>query len=258
MSYSIQQFARRTGVTPRALRFYEQKGLLTPSSRRPNGYRVYTDGDSARLQQVLFFRELDFPLDEIKRLLDHPRFDAREALAYQKELLTLKKKRLTRLIRTIETTLDHMATHQPVDDKDLYGALSQAEIDAYKREAQDRWGKTDAYRESQKRVKAFTKADWQAIQAATDANLRALVGFLEAGKAPTDPKVQAEIANHHAGIERFYPCPPQMYRNLGDMYLADQRFADFYRKYHPSLPEFLVEGIHAFCDAREAVSSSAY
>lgn len=251
MTYSIQQFAKHSGMTPRALRFYEQKGLLAPSSRRQNGYRVYTDADSARLQQVLFFRELDFPLEEIKRLLDHPRFNAREALAYQKELLVLKKKRLARLIRTIETTIDHMSTHQPVDDKEIYGSLSQEEIDAYRREAQERWGDTDAYRESQKRAKGFTKNDWKAIQAATDANLKALVALMAAGKEPAAPAVQAEIANHHAGIERFYPCGPQMYRNLADMYLADQRFADFYRKYHSDLPEFLVKGIHAFCDARE-------
>ncbi len=252
MPYSIQQFAKRTGVTPRALRFYEQKGLLTPSARRPNSYRVYTDADSTRLQQILFFRELDFPLDEIKRLLDHPRFDAREALAYQKELLVLKKRRLARLIRTIETAITHMSTRQPMDDEQIYGSLSQEEIDAYKREAQERWGNTDAYRESQKRVKRFTKDDWQAIRAATDANLKALVALMEAGKAPTDPAVQAEIANHHAGIERFYPCGPQMYRNLGDLYLADQRFADVYRKYHPDLPAFFVKGIHAFCETREA------
>lgn len=252
MSYSIQQFAKRTGVTPRTLRFYEQKGLLTSSQRRKNGYRVYTDADSRRLQQVLFFRELDFPLEEIKRLLDRPHLNACDVLAYQKELLVLKKKRLSRLIRTIETAIDHMSTHQPVDDKDIYGALSQAEIDVYKQQAQERWGQTDAYHQSQERVKGFKKEDWQAIQVSTDANLKALVVLFEAGKTSTDRDVQAEIANHHAGIERFYTCPNQIYRGLADMYLADQRFGDFYRKYHPDLPEFLAKGIHAFCDAREA------
>ncbi len=252
MSYSIQQFAKRSGVTPRTLRFYEQKGLLAASQRRKNGYRAYDDGDSARLQQVLFFRELDFPLEEIKSLLDRPHLNACDVLAYQKELLVLKKKRLTRLIRTIETTIDRMSTHQPIEDKDIYGALSQTEIDAYKREAQQRWGHTDAYRQSQERVKGFNKQDWQAIQDATNANIKALVTLMVAGKMPDDPDVQAEIANHHAGIERFYTCTPQIYRGLADMYVADQRFGDFYRKYHPDLPEFLAKGMRLFCDAREA------
>lgn len=257
MPYSINTFAKHTGVTPRTLRFYEQKGLLTPSQRQHNGYRVYTDTESARLQQILFFRELDFPLDEIKHLLDHPRFDPCEALAYQKELLLMKKKRLAKLIRTIETTLTHMSTHQPVDDKDIYGSLSQEEIESYKREAKERWGHTDAYRQSQERVKGFKKEDWQAIQDATDANMKALVALMVAGKAPTDPEVQAEIAKHHAGIERFYECSTQIYRGLGEMYLADQRFGDFYRKYHTDLPEFLVQGMRAFCDGKEAPAASA-
>lgn len=101
------------------------------------------------------------------------------------------------------------------------------------------------------RAAKMTKADWAQMQAESDANLKALVALMEAGKTPDSPEVQAEIARHHAGIGRFYDCAPAMYRNLGDMYLADQRFADTYRKWHPDLPEFLVKGIHAFCDRQE-------
>lgn len=247
-SFTVQQLAKKAGVTPRTLRFYDKAGLLSPESVGKNGYRYYGEKELIRLQQILFFRELDFPLDDIKKMLDHPRFDVVESLRYQKELIQLKKKRLEKIIHSIEKTIITMQNNQNVTDQDMYGSLSQETIDAYKKEARERWGDTDAYKESQRRVAQFTKDDWARIKSETDANLKALVDLMLAGKEPASPEVQAEIAKHHAGIERFYPCSPTMYRGLGEMYLADQRFADTYRQYHKDLPEFLVRGIHAFCD----------
>lgn len=136
-------------------------------------------------------------------------------------------------------------------DKDTYGGLSTEEIETYKNEAKERWGETDAYKQSQQRVKNFSKEDWSKMSAETDDNLRGLVELMLAGKKPDSPEVQVHISRHHAGIERFYDCSSQIYRGLADGYLADQRFADFYRKYHADLPEFLVAGMHAWCDRRE-------
>ncbi len=121
----------------------------------------------------------------------------------------------------------------------------------YAREAKARWGRTKAYRQSQERVAKFTKEDWQRMSRETDANLKALVALMIAGWSPESPEVQAEIAKHHAGIERFYDCSTAIYRGLAAMYLADQRFADFYRKYHRNLPEFLSRGMISFCVQRE-------
>ena len=251
MPYTVQQLAAAAGVTPRTLRFYDRAGLLLPAARAKNGYRAYGDAERRRLQQILFFRELDFPLAEIKRILDHPDFRLEEALLYQKRLLLLKKKRLETIVRTIDKTLKAMSAAQSVDDRDLYGSLTTEEIEARKKEAEARWGHTSAYRQSQERVKAFTKADWQAIQQDTDANLRALVALLEAGKAPESPEVQAQIAIHRHGINRFYDCTDEIYLGLAEMYVADDRFAETYRKYHPELPAFLARAMKASCAGKK-------
>ena len=144
-----------------------------------------------------------------------------------------------------------MTNDQKPTDEDIYGSLSTERIEEYKKEAKERWGSADAYRQSQERAKEFTKDDWKKMSERTDADLRAMVALMAAGKSPESAEVQAEVSVHHAGIERFYDCSTQIYRGLGDMYLADHRFGDFYRKYHADLPEFLVKAMRAFCDLRE-------
>jgi len=118
-------------------------------------------------------------------------------------------------------------------------------------EARTRWGRTKAYRQSRERTAKFSKEDRQRISAEADANMEALAALLAFGKTPDDPEVQVEIARHHADIERFYDCPMKMYRGLAEMYLADRRFADHYRRYHPELPEFLAAAMNVFCDREE-------
>jgi hypothetical protein len=125
-----------------------------------------------------------------------------------------------------------------------------SEDPAWQKEAEERWGRTEAYRQSRERVAKFTKDDWKRISGETDVNLRALVALMTTGKKPGSPEVQAEVARHHAGIGRFYDCSIEIYRGLADLYLADQRFADFYRKYHAELPEFLAVAMRAYCDRK--------
>ena len=144
MSYTVRQLADLSGVTPRTLRFYDQQGLLSPSLRGKNGYRYYGREELVRLQQILFYRELDYPLDEIKKMMDHPKFDAVESLGVQKRLLDLKQRRLQKIIRTIDDTIASMKNDAPPADRDMYGSLSTEESEAHKKEAKERWGHADA------------------------------------------------------------------------------------------------------------------
>jgi len=249
-TYTVSQLAKAAGVTPRTLRHYHAIGLLSPSAIRDNGYRSYTHDDLLRLQQILFYRELDVPLPEIKRLLERPGFDVAASLRFHLSALEQKRRRLGTLINTIHKTLDAMDNNRPITEDELYEGFPREEVAQIKQEASDRWGHTDAYKQSQQRVSKFTKQDWEEIKSTTDENLRALVALLESGAAPDSPETQAEITKHYAGIGRFYDCSLDIYRGLADMYLADQRFADTYRKYHKDLPEYLVAGMRAFCDAR--------
>ncbi len=246
MTYTVQQLATLAKVTGRTLRHYDRIGLLRPAERGNNGYRQYSDADALRLQHILFYRELDVPLPEIKRILSRPDFDAPTALRSQKHLLELKRSRLGKIIKTIDRTLKRMDEQKPVTAEDLYGDLPKETYEAYEAEAKEHWGRTDAYKQSRERMKSWTKGDMAVMKAETDRNLKALVKLMEDGKAPTDSAVQKEITAHRAGINRFYDCTDEIYAGLADMYLADQRFADFYRNYHANLPEFLVAGMRAY------------
>ncbi|MFA6604280.1 MAG: TipAS antibiotic-recognition domain-containing protein [Patescibacteria group bacterium] len=141
------------------------------------------------------------------------------------------------------------------DPQPSSGQRPEEQLRSFEKEAEARWGRTEAFRQSRERVAKFTKEDWQRIGAETDANLRALTALLTAGKDPASPEVQAEIAKHHASIDRFYDCTPQIYRGLAGMYVADQRFTDFYGQFHAGLPAFLSAGMLAFCDQQEACAA---
>ncbi len=246
--YTVQALAALAGVTPRTLRFYDRIGLLSPVERTKNGERRYGEAELLRLQHILFYRELEFPLSEIKRLLTHPSFDARASLVSQAELIRQKQARLRRLQQTIQRTIHAMDTHEPLDDKTLYAGLTDEQISSYKNEAKERWGHTDAYKQSQARVAAFTKRDWEQMQAETTANLHALVALQKEGVEATSPRAQQEIAKHFQGICRFYDCTPEIYHGLADMYLADDRFRAHYTQVDEALPEYLANGMHAYAN----------
>jgi DNA-binding transcriptional MerR regulator len=248
---TVHHLAKQAGVTGRTLRFYDRIGLLSPASTGDNGYRRYGDAERLRLQQILFFRELDFSLAEIKAMLDHPDFDAAKSLRDQRRMLELQRDRLGRLIGTIDETLTSMSTQQPLDERDLYGGLSTETIESYKKEAKERWGRTDAYKQSQQRVGKFTKADWDAIKDESHAVCADLTALLVAGVPADAPETRPIMARHFGVMNRFYDCSLQIYRGLGDMYVADERFGANYTPYHPQLPQYLRDAMHAFADHRE-------
>lgn len=251
MTYTVHQLAEKAGITPRTLRHYDRIGLLKPAQLAKNGYRQYRDQELIRLQQILFFRELDFPLEEIQAMIDHPRFDLADAFRYQRGLLELKRKRLGTIIKSIDTTLESMQdiTNQ---DRDLYGSLSDEEIQKYKTEAKQRWGGTDAYKQSQERVSKLTKAEMAEMKEAGEALCRELAAAVERGIAPESDEFQALVQKHFEGINFFYDCSMEIYRGLADMYVQDDRFAAYYRKFHADLPEKLVQGMRFYADKKEA------
>ena len=118
----------------------------------------------------------------------------------------------------------------------------------YQEEAQQRWGHTEAYRESARRTSRYAKADWDAIKAEGEAYTVALAELM--GRDPADPEVQAQMARHHKLIdERFYPCPPEIFRALGEGYVADERFMAFYDKVKPGLAVFMRDAMAVYADA---------
>lgn len=248
MTYTVQQLANLAGITTRTLHHYDEIGLLKPARIKSNGYRQYEEAELLRLQQILFFRELEFPLEEIRKILDNPRFDMATALADHRKLIEIRKKRMDDLLKTIDQTLKKVTKKKTMDDKELYAGFSNEEAEAYAKEAKVRWGHTDAYKQSQERVKKMSKEQFAQIGKEGDELQKEIV--LHMDKGPESPIIQKLITKHYENLRHFYEPNLELYRGLADMYVSDPRFATHFKKYHPDLPEFMRDAIHAFCDTQ--------
>lgn len=241
MAYTVHQFAQIANITVRTLHHYDRIGLLKPAVLRPNGYRVYEAKELLRLQQILFFRELEFPLRDIKKILDAPEFDMIESLNAQKKMLMLKRQRMDQLLKTLTNTLQSMKKKQRILPHELYDGFTKSEMKAYQKEAKQRWGHTEAWRQSQERTKHWTKEDYRRVQSEGEAILNKIV--LHMAKGSEDEEVQTHIADYHRHMNAFYDCSMDIFRQLGQMYSEDLRFAAFYEKIHPGLAHFMTEAI---------------
>jgi len=218
-----------------------------PSARTDAGYRLYTNNDLFRLQQVLIQRELGLTLDGIRLWLDDPSYDRRQALLSQRRQLAERSAHTQAMLTAIDHALAVLDQQNGRDDmgvdfKKLFDGFDPAQYEA---EVKERWGGTDAYRVSQQRVAAFNEADWAAIRDEQSAVYRDAWQALQEGVQPGDPKAMDVAERHRRGIERFYPCNHAMHAGLADMYEADQRFADSMDKYGAGLTTFLSAAIRA-------------
>ncbi len=250
MPYSIHQLAELAGVSVRTLHYYDEIGLLRPGRVEKNGYRSYGENDLLRLQQIMFFRELDLPLADVKKMLDSPAFDRLRALRDHRKLIALKIKRLDGLTATIDKTIKKLNNELNMEDKELYDSFDMKEVDQYAEEAKQRWGQTDAYKQSVAKVKKLGKAGLARIAKESD-ELMKEIAAAAANEKPDSAAVQKLIARHFDNLRNFYEPTCEMYRGLAEMYVADQRFTAYYEKYRPGLAKFMREAMLAFCDARE-------
>ncbi|MGX1637805.1 MerR family transcriptional regulator [Streptomyces albidoflavus] len=246
MEYTVGQVAAVAGVTVRTLHHYDAIGLLSPSGRSAAGHRRYGDGDLDRLQRILFHRALGFALDEIAALLDDPDADPRAHLRRQHALLTDRIETLRRMADAVAAAMEAAQMGINLTPEEKFEVFEGYDPDQYADEARQRWGHTDAYRESQRRTASYTKADWQRLKDEFDA-LHARVAELLAQGVPADAPEAMDAAEEH---RRFidgahYPCDARMHTCLADMYVADPRFTDTYEAIRPGLAQYLHDAIHA-------------
>lgn len=248
MAYSVQQLAKLANTSVRTLHYYDEIGLLSPSRVSRNGYRQYGEAELLRLQQIMFFRELDFPLVDIKRILSSPYFDMAAALTDHRKLIELKKKRLNKLLVTIDQTIKKLNHETIMKDEELYDSFGDEEMKGYAEEAKQRWGSTDAYKQSQARVSKMTKTQMAQLKEDGKKHTQVIADAMDLGVE--SPVVQDLIAKSHAGVNFFYDCSLEMFRNLGQMYVDDPRFAAYYEKFRPGLAVFMRDAINVYCDAQ--------
>lgn len=248
MQYTINQLAKIAGVSVRTLHHYDEEGLLSPKRNEKNDYRAYSEGDLLVLQQILFFRELDFSLADIKKIIKSKDFDIAAALKDHRKMIMLKKARIDGLLQTIDKTINKVTKNKAMTDEELYDGFTKEEMNKLAEEAKQRWGHTDAYKESEIKMRSMTKEKMDVIKLEGDAILKK--GALLIGKDVHDPEVQALIAEHYAHLSNFYTPNPEMYKGLAEMYIGDTRFRSHFEKYHPDLPQFMHDAMVVFTDEK--------
>ena len=243
ITYTVKQLSDLAGVSRRTLHYYDQIGLLKPQAVAANGYRRYGRADLLRLQQVLFYRELDLSLEQIRRILDDPGFDALAALQEHRLALLAGMQRLERLVDTVDQTILMLKGDLPMDEQRLFDVFNEEQQKEYEEEATRRWG--EQVRISNQKWNSYTPEQKAAIGAEGEANYREMLAHMAEG--PTSPSVQAAVAKWHQHMRYFYEPSVETLEGLGHMYNQDPRFQETFLRIHPDFPAFLEQAITHYC-----------
>jgi DNA-binding transcriptional MerR regulator len=242
---TVGDVARLSGVTVRTLHHYDRIGLVTPSGRTRAGYRLYGEGDLDRLHAVLGYRELGFALEQITDLLDGTA-DPLAHLRRQHGLVRSRIEQLQRLLRGLEKEMEAHMSGMRLTPQEKFEVFGDHDPDEYADEARDRWGDTDAYRQSAQRTASYSKDDWLRIKAEGDAVTQRFADLFTAGASADGPQAAAAVREHREHISRwFYDCSPQMQRGLAEMYVADDRFRRTYDDRAQGLAQWIHDAILA-------------
>lgn len=253
MSYSVGQVAGFAGVTVRTLHHYDDIGLLVPGERSHAGHRRYGDADLDRLQQILFYRELGFPLEEVAALLDDPEADPGAHLRRRYELLTARIEKLRKMAAAVEKAMEARRMGIDLTPEERFEVFGDHDPEQYADEVRQRWGDTEAYRQSQRRTASYTKEDWKRLTEEQDAIHRRMAALLDAG-TPAGSEAAMDVAEEHRRFisGSYYDCGHEMHTCLAQMYVADPRFTATYEKIRPGLAAYLREAILANAERHTA------
>ncbi len=240
MKMQINEFARLTGVSVRTLHYYDEIGLLTPAYvDKFTGYRYYDENSILRMQEILFYRELDFSLKSIMNILSAPDYDKEKALNEQKKLLVLKKERLERLISAIDSAKK---------GENIMNAFDNTEFENYKDEVKEKWGKTDAYKEYSQKTKDYSKDNFNAMGEGLENILEDFAVCMNSGSSYDSTDAQTLVEKLQSYItENFYTCKNDILAGLGQMYVADERFKNNIDKHSVGTAEFVSKAIKVYC-----------
>ncbi|WP_374928501.1 MerR family transcriptional regulator [Kytococcus sedentarius] len=258
---TVGQVAESLGVTVRTLHHYEAVGVAGASHRSSAGYRLYSPEDLARLERVVFLRRLGLSLEDITQVSDGG--DVATRLRERREEVMRQVEQLTGVLGAIDTALEaemnsdnttphgYRINHDEI--REIFGEGYGDNFDDYQAEAEQRWGDTPQWDQSQQRVAKYSKADWEKVKAESDQLLRDLAAAMDAGEPATGERAMdaAEAHRQHI-IEWFYDCTPEIHRGLGEMYVADERFRKTYEDVAPGLAEYARDAHAANADRQES------
>lgn len=250
MRYSVKQLTKLSGVSVRTLHWYDEIGLLKPDFYAANGYRYYAEKDLLLLQQILFFKELGFPLKEIQKLLNMDGFDQVKALQAHKVFLKNEIERKNKLLETIDKTILHLKGTEKMTDKELYYGFDSDRQKEYEQYLVKSYGHEaeQLLAESHKRTAKWDKDEWDDVKSKGDALHKALAVMIEQGLKPSSSEVQKLIQAHYELQNRFYDLTKEVYIGLTKLYAEHPDFRKFFDVYHPDMVEFLGEAIRFYAE----------
>jgi DNA-binding transcriptional MerR regulator len=240
---TVKRLADLAGISVRTLHYYDEIKLLGPESRSSRGYRQYDEDAVVKLQQILFFRELGFSLDDIKAIVSRPDFDVLQALESHRELLMKKAARTQDLLTTVEKTIERMKGKRNMDIKEFYQGFSDEKIEYYRQEVRKRWGEK-ALQESESRVRKMGKEKFAEIQAEGGRIFRNIADNM--GKGPESLVVREQIGKWRVWLENFHHYSDEAVLGLGRGYSQDPEFAEFFNKIHGGLAEFMTQAVEYY------------
>lgn len=243
MRLTVSEIAKLSGISVRTLHYYDEMGLLHPSMVSECGYRYYEDAQIERLQEILFYRELDFSLKEISNILSQPNYNKFEAFEKQKHLLTLKRDRLNKLIALLDDNLEGVKT-MSIKEFDIT-EIEEAKVE-YAEEVEERWGGTKAYSESSKKTAKYGNADWERIAKRSEEIFGGFAKLIGTDSKSENAQELVRQWQQHI-TDNFYECTKEILAGLGEMYITDNRFEKNIDKAGEGLAKFMSDAIKYYC-----------
>lgn len=246
MEYTVQKLGRLAGISTRTLRYYDEIDILKPARINSSGYRIYGQAEVDRLQQILFYRELDFSLEQVKMLLTDPSFDGTQALIKHRERLLDKKKQLDALIANVDKTIAAQEGRITMTDQEKFEGFKQKLIDEneakYGAEIRGQYGDATVDKSNAK-LKNMTEAEYEEVQRLERDMFAALAEGMQTGDPAGEAAQQA--ADLHKQWLTFYwdQYSKDAHAGLAQMYVADERFKAYYDQTRPGTAEFLRDAI---------------
>ena len=246
--FTVKQLSKMAGITPRTLHYYDEIGLLKPSQVGANGYRYYGEECLLRLQQILLYRELDIPLEDIKEIMGRRDFDVLGALEHHKQELGKRIMRLERLIATVDRTIDHLKGKKAMSDKQLFEVFSEEQQAEYEKEAMQMYD-PETVKASNKKWKRYTTAEKQHIGEEGNAVYQDLLLAMPKGAA--SPEAQACIERWRKHMGYFWTPNDEQLLGLANMYNDDPRFKANFDNAHPHLAAFMRSAVKVYVENRK-------
>lgn len=252
--YTVKELARLTGLTPRTLRYYDAIGLLRPHRGRENDYRLYGTEEVDRLQQILLYRDMGVPLEEIKNLLDAPGFDREAALREHLQRLQERRREVDALIRTVQITLSEIEGGTTMTDEKKFEGMKRQIIEeneaAYGKELREKYG-DEAVEAHTARLRGMSQQEWEQTQKDEEEYKAALRRAVRAGD-PVGEDAREAVRLHAAWLAHYWPqgaVTPEAHTGMAEMYVQDERFAAYYEQVAPGCAAFLAEAVKAYYKA---------